>query len=414
MMIRKILILSLILGTTATAYAAPTFSTWDSAESQVRPAEAGGKQAQLNLFNKTSLSDLPRDISITDYFQYSRNWNPKENLYYLYNASFQTTQLTHSLGTILGRQTIVRGNYEGIMDGATIRLSPGDHSFYLDGFGGFTRTVETGDFTMTPGLMAGLQGGWRPNNDTQLTVMTAYNQNSYRTDAWKTSGAQLVGASGHIRLGETSQWKLYTDNVYDIGGRDVQLASLGAQWQITPLLSLALNGSRYDSNRNSNQPTILSLFTSSAMWLGRFGLNYYVSSSIKLFANYDLTSAKNNGIRHTGNVAEGGADLDFRKINLSGQVLYRFLDSFGGQDQDFLLTLNQRPIRFLLLDLFTNFSKYKKITNDNGYATSNGIGVSYEPKKWVSLRLGGEYLHNNVFKNEWRFDGTLVVKWDQS
>lgn len=413
MKIKYLLIPLFVAWASAPAWAAPTFSTWNSVESQVRPAEAGGKQAQINMFDQMNLTDLPRASSLTEYFQYSRNLNPNNNLYYLYNASFQSTQLTNSLGTILGRQSIVRGNYEGILDGATVRLSPGEHSFYLDAFGGFTRNVETGDFTMTPGIMAGVQGGWRPSNDTQLTLMTAYNQNNYRSAAWKTSGSQLIGLSGHTRLGETSQLKLYTNNVYDVAGQNVQLASVGAQWQITPLFSLAVNGSRYAANRKATQQTILSLYTSSAMWLGRFGLRYYVSPAIQLFANYDMTVAKNNGIKHYGNVVEGGADLDFRKINMNGQVLYRFLDSFGGQDQDVWLTLNQRPIKFLLLDLFTNFSKYKKITNNNGYATATGIGVSYEPQKWVSLRVGGEYLRNNIFKNDWRFDGTLVVKWDK-
>ncbi len=413
MNLKYLLIPLLIASASAPAWAAPTFSSSDSAESQVRPAESGGKQAQLNLFDKMELADLPRASSLTEYFQYSRNWNPGGNLYYLYNASFQSTQLTKSLGTILGRQSFVRGNTEGILDGATMRLSPGEHSFYLDAFGGFTRTVETGDFTMTPGIMAGVQGGWRPSNDTQLSIMTSYNQNSYRNDTWKTSGTQLIGLSGHTRLGETSQWKLYTNNVYDVAGNDIQLASAGAQWQITPLLSIAANGSRYASNRKTNQTTILSLYTSSAMWLGRFGVRYYISSAIQLFANYDMTVAKNNGIKHYGNVVEGGADLNFKKINLDGQFLYRFLDSFGGQDQDFWLTLNQRPVRFLVLDMFTNYSNYSKITNNNGYATASGVGVSYEPQKWVSLRVGGEYLRNNIFKNDWRFDGTLVVKWDK-
>lgn len=407
------LVISLVLGVTLPAWAAPTFSTWNSAETQVRQGEAGGKTAQVNLFDQMALENLPRDSSVTEYFQYTRDQNPNNNLYYLYNASFQSTALTKSLSTILGRQTIVRGTLEGILDGATLRLSPGDHAFYLDGFGGLTRNVETGQMTLTPGIMAGLQGGWRPNNDTQLTLMTAYTQNGYKNSAWKTSGTQLVGLSGHIRLGESRQWRLYTDNTYDIAGRIFPLASVGFQWQISPLWSFAANGSRYDVNRSSSQATITSTMTSSALWLGRFGLRYYVSSSVQLFANYDFTSTKNGGTRHYGNVAELGADLDFRKINLGGQFLYRFLDSFGGQDQDLWLTLNQRPIKVLVLDLFTNFSKYKKITNNNGYATATGIGATYEPNKWIALRVGGEYLRNNIFANDWRIDSSLIIHWDK-
>lgn len=393
------------------AWASPTFSTWESAETQVRQAEAGGKQAQVNLFSQMALENIPRDSSLTEYFQYTRNQNPSGNLYYLYNASFQSNALTPSLSTILGRQTIVRGTLEGILDGATFRLSPGDHAFYLDAFGGFVRNVETGQMNLTPGLMTGLQGGWRPNNDTQLTIMTAYTQNSYRQSAWNTSGTQLMGVSGHIRLGETKQFHLYTDNTYSIAGNVFPLASVGFQWQITPLLSFAANGSRYAVNRSSSQATIMSIMTDSAMWLGRFGLRYYISSGLQLFANYDFTSAKNGGTRHYGNVVEFGADMDFRKINLDGQFLYRFLDSFGGEDQDFWLTLNQRPTKVLVLDLFTNYSKYSKITNNNGYALATGVGVTYEPKKWIGLRVGGEYLRNNIFANDWRLDSSLVVQW---
>lgn len=403
----------MVLGIASSAWAAPKFSTWDSAETQVRQAEAGGKQAQVNLFSQMALEDLPYNSSLTEYFQYTRNQNPNGNLYYLYNASFQAIDPTKSFNTILGRQTIVRGTLEGILDGATFRISPSDHAFYLDTFGGFVRNVETGQMNLTPGLMAGLQGGWRPNNDTQLTLMTAYTQNSYRQSAWKTSGTQLVGLSGHVKLGETKQFHLYTDNTYSVAGNVFPLASVGFQWQITPLLSFAANGSRYAVNRSSSQATIMSIMTDSAMWLGRFGLRYYISSGLQLFANYDFTSAKNGGTRHSGNVVEFGADMDFRKINLDGQFLYRFLDSFGGQDQDFWLTLNQRPIKVLVLDMFANYSKYSKITNNNGYAVATGVGVTYEPKKWVGLRVGGEYLRNNIFANDWRIDSSLVVQWGQ-
>lgn len=412
MNLKHLIIPIFITCTAATAWATPTFSTWNSAESQVRQNQAGGKQAQLNLFDQTSLSDLPRDTELREYFQFSRNWNPDGNLYYLYDAALQSKKLTDSFSTILGRQTIVRGTLEGILDGATVRLSPGDHAFYLDAFGGFTRTVETGQFTYTPGIMAGVQGGWRPNNDTQLTLMTAYNQVSYKNSKWDTSGTQLVGLSGHIRLGETKQWRLYTDNTFDVAGKILPLASVGVAWQATPLLSFALNGSRYDVNRSSAQTTIQSLFTTSAMWLARFGATYYISSDIQLFANYDFQTSRNSGRRY-GSVVEGGVNMDFRKIKLGGQLLYRFLDSFGGQDNDVWLTLNQRPIKVLLLDCFANYSKYKKITNNNGYAVATGVGATYEPNKWVGLRVGGEFLRNNVFAQDWRFDGSLVLRWDK-
>lgn len=413
MSFRSLIIVLLIAGASASANAAPAFSTWNSAESQVRQSERGGKQAQLNLFDQSSLANLPRETEIRDYFQYSRNWNPGGNLYYLYDAALQSKKLTDSFSTILGRQTIVRGTLEGILDGATVRLSPGDHAFYLDAFGGLTRTVETGQMTYTPGLMAGVQGGWRPNNDTQLTVMTAYNQVSYKNSTWKTSGTQLVGLSGHIRLGETSQWRLYTDNTFDVAGQMFPLASVGATWQVTPLLSLALNGSRYDVNRNAAITTIQSLFTTSSLWLARFGATYYISSGIQLFANYDFQTSRNAGQRRYGSVVEGGVNMDFRKIKLGGQVLYRFLDSFGGQDNDVWLSLNQRPVKFLLLDCFANYSKYTKITNNNGYALATGVGATYEPRKWVGLRVGGEFMRNNIFAQDWRFDGSLVIKWDQ-
>lgn len=409
---RHLFIAFLIIGASASAQAAPEFSTWNSAESQVRQSERGGKQAQLNLFDQNTLSNLPRDTELKDYFQYSRNWNRDGNLYYLYDASLRSQELTPSLSTIVGRQTIVRGTLEGILDGATFRLSPGDHAFYLDAFGGFTRTVETGQMTATPGLMAGIQGGWRPNNDTQLTVMTAYNQLSYKSSKWDTSGTQLVGLSGHVRLGETGQWRLYTDNTFDVAGQIFPLASVGATWQVTPLLSLALNGSRYDVNRNSAQTTIQARFTTAAMWLVRFGATYYISSGLQLFANYDLQTTRNSGRRY-GNVIEGGMNMDFRKIKLGGQALYRFIDSFGGQDNDFWLTLNQRPAKILLLDCFANYSNYKKITNNNGYALATGVGVTYEPRKWMGLRVGGEFLRNNIFAQDWRFDGSLVIRWDK-
>lgn len=405
--------LVLIVGAAAPALAAPTFSTWNSAEFQLRRNESGQRQAQLNLFDQNTLSDLPRGTELKDYFQYSRNWNPGGNLYYLYDASLQSKELTNSLGMTLGRQTIARGTLEGILDGATLRLSPGDHAFYVDAFGGLTRTVETGQFTYTPGIMAGVQGGWRPNNDTQLTVMTAYNQVSYKNSAWNTSGTQLVGMSGHIRLGETKQLRLYTDNTFDVAGKILPLASVGMTWQVTPLLSLALNGSRYDVNRNAAQTTILSLFTTNALWLARFGATYYISSGIQLFANYDFQTSRNAGQRRYGSVVEGGVNVDVRKINLGGQLLYRFLDSFGGQDNDVWLTLNQRPWKFLIFDGFANYSKYKKITNNNGYAIATGLGVTYEPCKWVGLRVGGEFMRNNIFAKDWRVDSSLVVRWDK-
>jgi hypothetical protein len=403
----------LIIGISASARSEPSFSTWNSAESQVRHSERGGRQAQFNLFDHSSLAGLPRSTELRDYFQYSRNWNPGGNLYYLYDASLQPRELTKSLSTILGRQTIVRGTLEGILDGATIRLSPGDHTFYVDAFGGLTRTVETGQFTYTPGIMAGLQGGWRPNNDTQLTVMTAYSQVSYKNSAWKTSGTQLLGLSGHIRLGETRQWRLYTDTTFDVAGRILPLASIGVAWQVTPLLSVALNGSRYDVNRNAAQTTIMSLFTTSSLWLARFGATYYISPDIQLFANYDFQTSRNAGQRRYGSVVEGGVDMNFRKVKLGGRALYRFIDSFGGQDNDIWLTLNQRPWEFLVFDGFANYSKYKKITNNNGYALATGVGVTYEPRKWVGLRVGGEFMRNNIFAQDWRIDSSLVIRWDK-
>jgi hypothetical protein len=168
-------------------------------------------------------------------------------------------------------------------------------------------------------------------------------------------------------------------------------------------------------NSHRTQQTVLSILTNeNGLWQGRVGIQYAVLDELTLFANYDFQRLKPSSAVKYGHVAEAGINFDLSDINLFGTVLYRFLDSYGGRASDVGLIVKYSPIKHLIFDEFTNYSKYTKITNDNGYAIATGIGLTYEPVRYVALRVGGEFDRNNLFARDWRVDSSLTLRWDNA
>lgn len=415
---RKILMMLIALSLlSGRAWATPAFYIENSTESEVRGRQSGGREAPLNNFTQFSLSELPRSLKFTGYGQFTHTFGQSNTSgYNLYNFEVSADKFTDIVGISAGRMTEVRGNFEGIVDGASLRLTPGNFGLAIDLYGGFTRQVELsnyGDFNATPGLLGGLQGAWRPNSDTSVTLGTSYLRYDYKTSGWNRNSTQLINLSASQRFGPTRTFQLFLNGTYDVAGKVVPVGTLGAMWQVTPLLTFTTSGNIYGANRQLVQPSILSLLIGNKnMWQGRFGARYSVIDELSLFANYDFQYLKAGTATKYGSVMEAGVDCNVRRINLTCMLMYQFLDSYGGQSNSVLLTIRQSPIKQIVIDQFTNYSKYKKVTGNNGYAVAVGLGASYTPVKYVALRIGGEFDRNNIFSRDWRIDGSLKIRWD--
>ncbi|MBI2346389.1 MAG: hypothetical protein HYV03_05820 [Deltaproteobacteria bacterium] len=395
------------------AWAGAGVSLWQRIESQVRGSQSGAREAPVNLFNQIAVTGLPRETRLDLYSQFTREFGPDTNDFHLYALSMDVAKIAPWLGMTAGRQTVIRANVEGLMDGASVRIAPGDHGLFFDLYGGFTRSVEMGDFRARPGLLTGGQVGWRPTADTSLAITSFYRRNDYQNRGWDTSATQVLGLTGSHRFGTGRTALVYVDATYDAAGKVLAAATVGGTWQATPRWMVSVSGNRYDTSRARTPTTILSLFTDDDLWQARAGVRYTPNTTVSVFANYDWQQLEAGGRTEYGHVAEGGCDWDWKKQALGGTIRYRLLDSYGGRAHDFLMTTRYDPWKTIGLDQFTNITKYAKVTNETDTAVAAGLGVAYHPRDWIDLRTGGEYLSNNHFSNDWRFTGSLALHWEK-
>lgn len=393
---------------TGSAWAKPSLDVWNSIESQVRGSQSGGREAPVNEFNQLHMGELPGQGTADSYLQYSHEFGPDTDETDLYLLQYDGRSIAKNLGMIAGRQVVVRNNYEGTLDGVTLRYTA-DHGLLFDFVGGTSRYLEMGSFKPTPGLLTGGMVAWNPTPNSQWNLTTTYHRFNYKQAGWGTNSTQLISLSGSQKF---SGLQLYTDATFDTAASLFPEATVGAIWQITPTLSMQTTGAQYNTNHKQTQPTILSYFADGRLWQSRAGLRYSPKPYVSVFANYDWQALKAGGVRKYGNVVEVGVEGNVDAIQLFGRLVYRFLDSYGGRANDIYLTLHEQFMKKLWLDHFTNYSRYVKITNDNDYAIATGLVLSYAPTKVVTISAGGEYDRNEQFSKDLRLTTGLVVRWD--
>ncbi len=396
------------------AVASPYVNLWHQIEAQMRGTQADTREIPLDVFQRLDVRELSKGWSLGGYAQYDHLFTqgePDEDQCNLYNLQFQTTHLTKRLGMTLGRQTAVRNDYEGLLDGATFRFAASE-KFHLDLFGGATSFVELGDFRGQHGLLAGSAAIWQPAPNTTFTLTSSYRRDNLTQKAWKTNDTVIVGIAGTQALGTSQDVLIYVDSAYDVAGRTATVGTVGLQWFASRKVALNVSGSRYDANRDRTRDTLLALYADDDLWQARFGLQYMPSHAVTLFSNYDWQQMEVGGRTRYGHVAEAGVDMELRKLRTEATLLYRFLDSFGGRAHDGLLVIDVTPWRFLGFETVANYTKYEKITNDNDTALMTGLTAVLMPTKVLTVRVGGEYLRNDFFQQEWRVLGQLTFDGD--
>lgn len=409
-----ILIFSSVTAEAASYYVNPRLQT------QVRENFLNEREAPFNVFLDTGVHELPKegtfDVSLLNNTIFSSP-DDRNDEFDLYQAVYRMNKIGDTVDISVGRQFLSPGFTTYLIDGLSTTIGKSDWPVSVEIIGGIPRYIETGDFHGEVGILTGatieLQGF--KNHYARLSVL--YDKLDIKINDWDRNETVLVGLSTSHQFGGKLIPNLYGDFEYDTAGKVVDTGTAGLRLKPQKRIYCYIEGGYYNTNRDFRQPSILGLYATGAMYQGLGGLQIVAVEENRIFGEVAFNAGyayqrfdSGPGDADNGNNVNAGVAFSILPLRLDSGITYSFYDSFGGRAHDILVALHDEPINRIALDAAFNYTKYTKVTNDNDDAVSAYFMAGFEIVKNLILSAGGEYLNDNVFKNDWRATAQLAYR----
>lgn len=382
---------------------------------QVRQTENGQRNVPVNAYFGLYGADSKRhfggetNMALLRYYDIANGIND----YDLYQAVLHF-QPIKELKIDFGRQFISQGFSASVIDGLMLTVLP---QGYVDValYTGIPRDIEVSDFNRDDGLLTGLSVSLKNVPRTNASFHAAWRKNSIDTTDLKQNDEILVGADASHQWTVKTKPMVYGLIEYDTTAKMVRTGTAGLDLYPTRRISLNMEFDYFNINRDTTRPTILGLFTDGRMMMGRFSSTWkLIPGWLDFIENYSFQRVTiPGGGTDNAHVLDAAVRISIADAGLYIQPGYYFIKSYGGHLQGARMNLHGRFLKNkLYVDLASDFTIYKKITNDDDNAFSTVIWTGYEVVKGLTLSTGFEYNRNNLFTEDIRGSFGIEYRYD--
>ena len=352
------------------------------------------------------------NLSLDTNMRLFRDFKQKLDDYDLYQAVLHWQALP-ALKIDFGRQMISQGFSVEEADALMMTLTPIPY-VDLTLYSGVPRTVERGDFSKNDGMLSGLALGLKDIPNTNAQIQASWRKLNIRRNDMRQNDMATVGAHFSYEVPIEIAPLFYGLCEYDVTARVIDLATLGFDIYPHDRIALSVEGNYFNINRDRNQQTILSLFTTDRTWQGRLASTWtIIPDLLDIVESYAFQTMEiQTNVVRRGHVLDSAFQITLDFIGLYIEPGYYFTDSFGGRLHGGRALVHEQFTKELYTEVNVDYSKYTKVTNDNDIAFSTVAWAGYEVIKGLTLSGGFEYNKNNdsnkdyrgSFKVEYRFD----------
>lgn len=341
-------------------------------------------------------------VSAETDMRFFRDFDTRVDKYDLYQTVLHVRPL-ETLQFDMGRQFVNQGFFAAVLDGVQATVSPSEH-FFTTVFSGIPRDIEMENFNNNRRLLTGISLGLKNVKRTEATLHAAWRSNNiHMFDAGRNDEA-LVGLTLSRQFAVSSTPFVYANFEYSATGKVVQAGTAGLDIYPTSRIALNVEGNYFNVDRNFSQQTIQGLYSAGRLIDARLSStwtlveNYLAFTENVSYENIEVLSRDfRNGWR-----AEAGFSVTAKKAGFRFEPVYYYIKSFGGTVNGVRGYFHEQFNDLFYAELSVDFSKYRKITNDNDNALSFYGWTGYEVAKGLVLSGGFEFNKNNFFDRDAR------------
>ncbi len=335
--------------------------------------------------------------------------------YDLYQAVLHFTPV-EKLQVDFGRQFINQGFFADVIDGIKTTITP---SKYLEVvlYTGIPRSVEIGDFNKNDGLLSGLSLGLQGVPKTSARMHLAWLKNNIRFGDLPVNDEILLGFDASHQFGGPLKPMVYGLLEYDIPAKVLDAGTLGVDLYPHRRVSLNLEFNYFNINRDTIRPAVLGIFAQGPVITGRFSSTWTaVPNLLDVVQTYSYNNVEiqGGGVRRDGHLFDIAFPFSFESIGLYFQPEYYFQQSFGGRAHGVRGTIHEDFPKKVSLDVGVEYTNFKKVTNDNGFAFSTVIWAGYEVIKNLKVSAGFEFNKNPFFNQDIRGSWKISYQYDRN
>jgi len=379
---------------------------------QVRDNDELEKEVPVNGYLGLGVNQPSWHLSGESNMRFFRDFDQKVNDYDLYQTVLHFKPLEY-FQLDLGRQFINQGFTASVIDGIMLQLMQ-SKQIDVTLYSGIPRSVEIGDFNRNDGLLSGLTVAMKKVHNTTAHFHFAWRKNDITQSDLKKNDELYVGVDVSHQFPVTTTPMIYGLFEYDVAAKVINTGTAGID--IYPISQLALNAefNYFNINRDTNRPTIFSLFTQGNLMQGRFAATWtIVPEYLDFICSYSYQNEKViEGDRQQGHLIDAAFQVSVEQVGFHIEPGYYYQKSFGGHLNGVRALIHEQFTDKFYADLGVDFAKYVKITNNNDNAFSTIIWSGYEVVKGLTLSGGFEYNTNTFFNRDIRGSFKVAYVFD--
>ncbi|OGQ05817.1 MAG: hypothetical protein A3F82_06240 [Deltaproteobacteria bacterium RIFCSPLOWO2_12_FULL_44_12] len=379
---------------------------------QVRKNARLQKEIPVNGYLGMAFAQPTWELSGETNMRVIRDFKRKLDDYDLYQAVIHYKP-TEKLRIDSGRQIVNQGFSLEMLDGVQTTIMPWDHVDFTV-YSGIPRSVEREDFNKNDGLLTGISIGMKNVARTNFSLHAAWRKNDIYFIDPKQNDEARVGANFSHQFAVSTTPMLYGTFEYDAMGKVIDTGVAGFDIYPSKRIALNMEFNYFNISRETDRLTIQRLFTQGRQIGGRFSSTWtLVPNYLDLVESYTYQNVEVvKGDRRHGHIVDAALQLSLDNIGLHIEPGYYFSKSFGGRLHGGRISIHEQFTDKFYTEVGFDFTKYKKITNDNDNAYS-GVGwAGYEVAKGLTISGGFEYNKNNSFNKDARGSFRLDYQFD--
>ncbi|MBI5299476.1 MAG: hypothetical protein HY877_04190 [Deltaproteobacteria bacterium] len=401
-MLRKNFILALPLLLISLPLSAGEFHLDNDVIGQVRKNTSSQREIPVNEYFGMSFAQPSWHLGGETNMREFRDFDRKLDEFDLYQTVIHYTPL-EALQIDAGRQFVNQGFFVETLDGIQTTVAPWKYVDFI-AYSGIPRSVEVGDFNKNDGLITGVSIGSRNLSRTNIRVHGAWRKINIHWMDVKHNDEVFVSGNFSHQFAVSSTPMLYGFMEYNTAAKVLDVGTAGFDIYPTGKIRLNLEFNYFNTNRQSDRTTVQALYTAGRMMGGRFSSTWtLVYGWLDLIENYSFrnTEVLRNDFRNS-HLADASLRFTANSIGLSITPGYYYERSFGGHLNGAKTNIHEQFTDKFYANLLFDFTKYKKITNNNDNAYSVTGWTGYEVAKGLTLSGGFEYNKNSFFNKDSR------------
>ena len=379
---------------------------------QVRKNVQDTQQIPVNGYFGAGSNTEKWDFKTETNMRVFRDFDDKTDKYDLYQTllHFKPAEM---LQLDMGRQFVNQGFSVEVLDGLQTTLRPADPVF-ITAFSGIPRSIETRGFHRNDALLTGMTVGMKKYKGTTASLHGNWRKNNVNAIDFTHNDEILVGGNVSHQFQVSMTPMVYGASEYDTTGKVLEVGTVGLDIYPSNKVALNVEGNYFNANRALDRRTIESIYSKGRLIDARFSSTFtLVPNALKLVENYsyeNMEVAANDF--QSGHRLDAGLQFSSEQLGLQFEPSYYFIKSFGGKLNGIRAMLREQFNDALYAQLNIDFTKYKKITNDNDNALSFYGWTGYEVLKGFVVSGGFEYNKNNLFDRDARGSFRLDYHFD--